>query len=265
MLLWSRRARALVLGAFGAVVLIVFALPLATVVAAGLAGWWTGPLPSGLSIARFGTALSGQDLASLSVSLQTAFVAGACALVVGTWAALAAREAPGWLRRLTDAVFHLPIAVPSVAIGLGLLIAFNERPLLLGGTRWIVIVAHAVLVLAFAFSAVSAALDRLDPAYRQAAESLGAGPARVLARITLPLLLPALGAAAGLAVALSMGELGATVMVYPATWKTLPVTIFGLTDRGQVFQAAASTTVLLIVTLLALIVLGRIRGRAALR
>jgi 2-aminoethylphosphonate transport system permease protein len=98
-----------------------------------------------------------------------------------------------------------------------------------------------------------------------AAESLGAGSVRVLLKITLPLLMPALGAAAGLAVALSMGELGATVMVYPATWKTLPVTIFALTDRGQAFQAAACTTILLLVTLLALVLLGRIRGRAALR
>lgn len=199
------------------------------------------------------------------MSLQTAFIGGGLALVLGTWAALAAREAPMWLRRITDAVFHLPIAVPSVAIGLGLLIAFNSKPLLLGGTKWLVIIAHAVLVLAFAFSAVSAALDRLDPAYRDAAESLGAGPARVLTQVTLPLLLPALGAAAGLAVALSMGELGATVMVYPATWKTLPVSIFGLTDRGQVFLAAADTTLLLLVTLLALLLLGRIRGKAALR
>ena len=265
MLLWSSRGRTAALVVFAVVVLVVFIAPLATVVAAGLAGSWTGALPSDLGLARFGTALSGQDLASLSVSLQTAFVGGAVALILGTWAALAAGDAPGWLRRLTDAVFHLPIAVPSVAIGLGLLIAFNERPLLLGGTRWIVILAHTVLVLAFAFSAVSAALERLDPAYRRAAESLGASPARVLTRVTLPLLLPALGAAAGLAVALSMGELGATVMVYPATWKTLPVTIFGLTDRGQVFQAAAGTTVLLAVTLLALIALGRIRGRAVLR
>lgn len=265
MLLWSPRSRTLALTVFAAVVLVVFVLPLGTVVAAGLAGSWTGPLPSDLGFARFGAALSGQDLASLSVSLQTALIGAAIALVLGTWAALAAREAPEWLRRLTDAVFHLPIAVPSVAIGLGLLIAFNSRPLLLGGTRWIVILAHTVLVLAFAFSAVSAALDRLDPAYRQAAESLGASPLRVLLRITLPLLMPALGAAAGLAVALSMGELGATVMVYPATWKSLPVTIFGLTDRGQVFQAAASTTLLLAVTLVALILLGRIRGRAALR
>jgi 2-aminoethylphosphonate transport system permease protein len=265
MLLWNRRSRTTLLTVFGLVVLLVFVAPLATVVLAGLAGSWNHALPSDLGFGHVGDALSGENLASLSVSLQTALVAGGLALFLGAWAAIAARVAPGWLRRLTDAVFHLPIAVPSVAIGLGLLIAFNSRPMLLGGTRWIVILAHAVLVLAFVFSAVSAALDRLDPAYRQAAESLGAGPVRVFLRITLPLLTPALGAAAGLAVALSMGELGATVMVYPATWKTLPVTIFGLTDRGQVFPAAACTTVLLLVTLLALLVLGRIRSRAAVR
>ncbi|MCM6773992.1 ABC transporter permease subunit [Nocardia sp. CDC159] len=262
MLVWTRAGRALVLGAFALVVLIVFAAPIATVVAAALAGRWTGPLPSDLGFANFGHVLSGADAASLAVSLQTALLAGAAALVLGTWAALAAREAPGWWRRITDAVFHLPVAVPSVAIGLGVLIAFNERPLLLGGTKWIVIVAHSVLVLAYACSTVSAALDRLDPAYRQVAESLGAGPVRVLLRITLPLLLPALGAAAGLAIALSMGELGATVIVYPATWKTLPITIFAATDRGEVFDAAAGTTLLAAVTLIALLILGRLRGRA---
>lgn len=180
----------------------------ATVVAAALAGSWTGPLPSDLGLTNFRRALSGQESASLSVSLQTALLAGGFALVLGTW------EAPGWWRKSTDVVFHLPVAVPSVAIGLGVLIAFNERPLLLGGSKWIVIVAHSVLVLAYAFSTVTAALDRLDPAYRQVAESLGAGSIRVLVQVTLPLLLPALSAAAGLAIALSMGELGATIMVY---------------------------------------------------
>ncbi|MFG1795405.1 ABC transporter permease [Nocardia sp. NPDC049149] len=265
MLVWTRRGKAVVLAVFALVVLVVFVAPFATVGAAAFAGHWTGALPSDLGFANLGRALSGEQAASLSVSLQTALLAGAISLVLGTWAALAAREAPRWWRRCTDAVFHLPVAVPSVAIGLGVLIAFNERPLLLGGTKWIVILAHSVLVLAYAFSAVAAALDRIDPAYRQAAESLGAGPVRVLCQVTLPLLLPALGAAAGLAVALSMGELGATIMVYPATWKTLPVSIFTQTDRGEVFDAAATTTVLVLVTLTALILLGRLRGRAALR
>ncbi|CAM3227047.1 2-aminoethylphosphonate transport system permease protein [Williamsia muralis] len=265
MLLWTSRSKAIVWTVFAIVVLTVFAAPIATVVLAALAGSWTGPLPSDLGTTHFDQAMSGDELASLSVSLQTAVISGAIALLLGAWAAIAARRTPTWLRRMTDAVFHLPIAIPSVVVGLGTLIAFNAGPVPLGGTKWIVIVAHTVLVLAFAFSAVSAALERLDPAYEQAAESLGAGPVRVLTRITLPLLLPALGAAAGLAIALSMGELGATVMVYPATWKTLPVTIFGLSDRGQVFSAAACTTVLLVVTLVALLALGRIRGRVVAR
>src|ERR1700759_700770 len=186
MLLWSKRSRLAVLIGFAVVVLVVFIAPLATVVVAGLAGSWTESLASNLGFGHFEDAVTGENLASLSVSLQTAFIAGAIALVLGTWASLAARETPQWLSRVIDAVFHLPIAVPPLAIGLGLLIAFKSKPLLLGGTRWIVILAHAVLVLAFAFSAVSASLDRLDPAYRQAAESLGASPVRVLFRVTLP-------------------------------------------------------------------------------
>ena len=261
MLLWTKRSRIILWAVFVAAVTVIFLAPIATVVLAGFAGAWTGPLPSQLGLERFGKALGGDNLASLAVSLQTALIASAFALVLGTWAALSVREVPPWFRRAMDVVFHLPIAIPSVAIGLGLLIAFNERPFLLGGTKWIVILAHTALVLAFVFSSVAAALERLDPAYRQVAESLGAGPGRVLAKVTLPLLMPSLSAAAGLAIALSMGELGATVMVYPATWRTLPVTIFGLSDRGQVFSAAASTTLLLLVTLLALLVVGRIRGK----
>ena len=46
-----------------------------------------------------------------------------------------------------------------------------------------------------------------------------------------------------------MGELGATSMVYPPGWTTLPVAIFSLTDRGDVFTGSALTTLLIVVTL----------------
>ena len=59
--------------------------------------------------------------------------------------------------------------------------------------------------------------------------------------MTLPLIAPYLIAAFSLSFALSMGELGATVMVYPPGWVTLPVGIFALTDRGEIFGGAALT------------------------
>lgn len=159
----------------------------------------------------------------------------------------------------------LPVAVPSVVVGLAVLVAFSKPPMLLNGTRWIVILAHTVLVTAFAYQSVSAATVRLDPMYEQAAASLGARPSYVLWRIKLPLLLPSLTAAAGLCFALSMGELSATMMLYPPDWTPLPVQIFAATDRGSLFTGAAVAVVLMGTTLLVLLAVSRIRTKASYR
>ncbi|HCA86080.1 MAG TPA: ABC transporter permease [Streptomyces sp.] len=201
----------------------------------------------------------------MTTSLATAAGASVTALVVGTWAALAAASLRRPGRRIVDALFMLPVAVPSVVVGLAVLVAFSTPPMLLNGTRWIVILAHTVLVTAFAYQSVSAAITRLDPAYEQAAAGLGARPAYVLWRVKLPLLLPSLGAAAGLCFALSMGELSATMMLYPPDWMPLPVRIFTATDRGSLFAGSALAVVLMATTLLVLFAVSRIRTRASYR
>jgi len=261
-LVWSRGGRIAFWAVFAVIFLVLIVAPLAVIVLASLAGKWDGVLPSHLTFGNLHRALSSDNSASLTTSLQTALIAGIGAVAVGSWAAISAARLPILLRRTVDGFFHLPVAVPSVVVGLGLLVAFSKHPLVLNGTKWIVILAQAMLVLAFAYSTVSAGLARLDPAYAEVAASLGARPGRVLWRIRLPLLLPSIAAAASLSMALCMGEVGATIMVYPASWRTLPVSIFGLADRGNAFLAAADTVVLLITTLIALLVIGRLRGRA---
>ncbi len=135
----------------------------------------------------------------------------------------------------------------------------------MNGTTAIVLIAHFVLISAFTYGSVSAGLARLSPDYEQVAESLGARPSYKLRRVTLPLLAPYLIAAFSLSFALSMGELGATVMVYPPGWVTLPVGIFALTDRGAIFDGAALTMLLVLGTLIVLVLLSRISERAAAR
>ena len=259
MLVWSRTRRRSVVAVSVAVLIVVLVAPLVVVILASVAGTWNSVLPSALTLAHLREALEADNLASLTTSIQTALLAGLVAVAVGTWAALSASRLPRRLRSVADAVFHLPVAVPSVVIGLGMLVAFSRPPILLNGTKWIVIAAQTVLVLSFAYSAVSAALLRLDPQVLNLAASLGARPSRVLLRVTLPMLLPAITAATALAVALSMGELGATIMIYPPNWRTLPVSIFSLADRGDTFLASADTLVLLITTFLLLSLIGRIR------
>ncbi|OAR25965.1 ABC transporter permease [Streptomyces sp. ERV7] len=265
MLVHSRGGRWATWTVFFVLFLPLFALPLLVVVAASFATNWSGALPSGFTTGHYDAATTGDSLQALTTSLVTALTASVLALTVGAWAALAAASLGRRGKRAMDALFVLPVAVPSVVVGLAVLVAFSKPPFLLNGTRWIVILAHTVLVTAFAYQSVSAAILRLDPMYEQAAASLGARPSYVLWRVRLPLLLPSLNAAAGLCFALSMGELSATMMLYPPDWTPLPVQIFAATDRGSLFTGAAVAVVLMGTTLLVLLAVSRIRTKASFR
>lgn len=265
MLVHSKAGRWASWGLFGFLFLPLFALPLLVVVAASFATHWSGAFPSGPTTRNYASAVQGESLQALTTSLVTALIASLLALTVGTWAALAASGLGRRGKRSLDALFMLPVAVPSVVVGLAVLVAFSRPPLLLNGTGSIVILAHAILVTAFAYQSVSAAIVRLDPAYEQAAASLGARPSYVLWRVKLPLLLPSLTAAAGLCFALSMGELSATMMLYPPDWTPLPVRIFTATDRGSLFGGSAIAVVLMAATLLVLLAVSRVRTKASYR
>lgn len=83
--------------------------------------------------------------------------------------------------------------------------------------------------------------------------------------VRLPLLLPSLTAAAGLCFALSMGELSATMMLYPPDWTPLPVQIYAASDRGALFTGSALAVVLMTTTVLVLFAVSRIRTKASYR
>ncbi|MDT9689229.1 ABC transporter permease subunit [Streptomyces sp. P9(2023)] len=265
MLVHSRTGRWTTWTLFAVLFVPLFALPLLVILAASFSTNWSGAFPSGPTAEHYTAAVRGESLQALTTSLVTAVTASVLALTIGTWAALVANSLKKNGRRFLDALFMLPVAVPSVVVGLAVLVAFSQPPVLLNGTRWIVILAHTVLVTAFAYQSVSAAILRLDPMYEQAAASLGARPAYVLLRVKLPLLLPSLNAAAGLCFALSMGELSATMMLYPPDWLPLPVLIFTATDRGSLFTGSALAVVLMATTLIVLLAVSRIRTKASYR
>ncbi|MER5882788.1 ABC transporter permease subunit [Streptomyces sp. NPDC001941] len=265
MLVHSRRGRWGAWALFLVLFAPLFALPLLVIVTASFSTHWSGAFPSGPTTEHYAAAVRGESLRALTTSLVTAVTASALALLIGTWAALSAAALRKRGRRVMDALFVLPVAVPSVVVGLAVLVAFSQPPVLLNGTRWIVVLAHTVLVTAFAYQSVSAAVVRLDPVYEQAAASLGARPWYVLWRVRLPLLLPSLNAAAGLCFALSMGELSATMMLYPPDWTPLPVLIFTATDRGSLFTGSALAVVLMAATLVVLLAVSRVRTRATYR
>ncbi|EPH0090893.1 ABC transporter permease subunit [Pluralibacter gergoviae] len=263
MLIWSRKAHA-VLGGL-AIVLgsLFFLLPLAVILLSGLTKQWSGTLPTGFTLIHIVNAFRGAAWDALFASLVVGFCASLLALLCGVWAALALRGATARAQKALGLLFYLPSAIPSVSVGLGVLVAFSQGPLQMNGTFAIVLVVHFILISAFTFSSVATGLGRISPDIENVASSLGASPGFRLWHVTLPMLMPWLLAALALSLSLSMGELGATIMIYPPGWTTLPVAIFSLTDRGNIADGSAMTLVLVALTLLLMIALEKMAGRLA--
>jgi 2-aminoethylphosphonate transport system permease protein len=77
----------------------------------------------------------------------------------------------------------------------------------------------------------------------------------VLRRVVLPQLVPAIRASLALGFALSLGELGATLTVYPPGFATVPIVVVGQVERGYYLPASALSLILLLVSLAALLLI----------
>ena len=188
--------------------------------------------------------LSADELAIILLSLKVAAASVVFSLPFAIAAALvlARGNFPG--KAVLDAIVHLPLVLPPVVIGYFLLIGFGRQGLLgqwfeevLGLTfafRWTgAALAAGIMGFPLMVRAIRLALEAIDPRLEAAARTLGAGRARVLASVTLPLALPGLVAGAALAFARSLGEFGATITFVsniPGETQTLPLAIYNLTQ-----------------------------------
>jgi 2-aminoethylphosphonate transport system permease protein len=238
----------------------LFVLPVIVVALSSVASHWSGTiLPDGFS-ARWFARLGASEFDALATSLTTGFAVAVLGTALGLWLALAleGRDRRG-LGALVDAVAMAGSGVPSVVLGLAVLIAYHKRPVDLSGSAAIVILVQLALVLPFCYRCAAAALRPELTTLREAAASLGAPPRMVFSRVVLPQLLPAVRASLALGFALSLGELGATLTVYPPGFATVPIVVVGQVNRGYYLPASALSFILLAVSLAALFV---IAGRA---
>lgn len=164
---------------------------------------------------------------------------------------LARRDWPG--KSLVETLVALPLVIPPVATGLVLLKLLGRRGPL-GG--WLestfgweivftwrgVVIATAVMSFPLLVRTARVAFEGVSPRLEQVARTLGAGPWRVFATITLPLAARGLIAGAVLAFARALGEFGATIMVagfIPGQTATLALSIYHLVQLGRDGEALA--------------------------
>lgn len=231
----------------------LFVLPVVVVALSSVASHWSGTiLPDGFST-RWFERLGSSDFDAVVASLEVGFGVAVSGTALGLWLALAleGRTRRG-LGALLDTIAMMPNGVPSVVLGLGVLIAYHKAPLDLSSSPAIVVLVQLALVLPFSYRCAAAALRPELTTLREAAASLGAPPAMVLRRVVLPQLVPAIRASLALGFALSLGELGATLTVYPPGFATVPIVVVGQVERGYYLPASALALILLLASLAAL-------------
>jgi len=174
----------------------------------------------------------------LSLKVSAAAIGLSLPLAFGIALLLARGRFPGKI--LLDALVHLPLVVPPVVTGWLLLLAFGANgPVgrLLESTlgltfmfRWTgAALASAAMALPLMVRAIRLSLEGIDRRLEAAARTLGAGPWRTFAAVTLPLAMPGVLAGAVLGFARSLGEFGATITFVsniPDETRTLPLAIY---------------------------------------
>jgi thiamine transport system permease protein len=212
------------------------------------------PGAAGPSLAGWRAAFAPSDLLGVITaweaawnSLRFAAASGAVATLVGAGFAYAVVRA-GW--RALDRASLLPLATSAVTLGLGLLLAFPG----LAGTFWGLALAHALIGTPFVARSLLPSLRGIPASRSAAAAVAGAGPWRRALRVDLPALGPGLVAGAGFAVAVSLGEFGAALVLTRPELATLPVAIYQRLGRpGAENYAAALVLALLLMVLTGLI------------
>ena len=237
--------------------------PIVLIVMGSFGEKWFGTLfPTGFTLSWYADLFSKRMyVRAMGMSLLVASLAVVINAFVGVLSVYAVSVLRvRWLRRAFDFVILLPIAIPPVVMGLGLVQAFNWTSFSLVGTWQLLLGAHLVYTLPFMLRPLMANMEMLDwNTLEEAGISLGASPLFLATRVLVPNLLPGLFSGAIMTFAMSLGEFQLAVMVTGSTSQTYPVVLYQAFYVSTGFACAATTLLILfgILSLGAVISLGR--------
>jgi thiamine transport system permease protein len=200
-----------------------------------LSAWRAVLMPGNARNAAIGI----DPLHSLMTSIRIAAIAAAIAVLLSLLVIVAVATT-NRLGRIAGAVVMVPLGLSAVTVALGILITYDTAPFDWRASRLIVPLGHAVISLPFVVRPAIAALRSVNAQTVDTALILGARPQR--ARLTAygPAVTPVLLTGAGLAMAISLGEFGATSLLSRSGNETLPIVIDRMLARtGGDFRARA--------------------------
>lgn len=196
-------------------------------------------------------------------SLLVGLVATVAATTLGTMIAIALVRYRFKFRSSISLLLFLPMATPEVVLGAGLAAEFLTAGVQKGIVT--IMIAHTMFCISFVVVTVKARVASLDPAFEEAGRDLYGSPMQVFWRITFPLLLPGIVAAALLSFALSFDDFIITSF-NSGSATTFPKFVYTAATRGIPAEAnvvASAVFLLAIVLVVAQQVTSALRAKRA--
>lgn len=213
--------------------------------------------PPGFSLRWFAALLATpQILDAARTSAVLAVIVTLVAVLAGFPAALAV--ARGWAPRWIEAALSLPLLLPTLVIGLGLLMVL--QPLGLLATWPGLALGHLIVVLPFVVRLLVTAFSAMPADLEDAAATLGARPLPAFLLVTLPLAAPGAVAAATLSFLLSFDETVISLFLVGPRLTTLPVALFHYAESRSDPLLAALAVALIGLTLAIVLAVDRLVG-----
>ncbi len=195
---------------------------------------------------------AGERLSGLWPALRGSVTAAALATVLTLVAALPGAwltvRRPGHRARLLGRLSWTGQALPPLVVALALVFASTRLLPALYQTLPLLLLAYVILFLPEAGSSLQTALRQIHPALGEAARTLGRRPTAVFRTVTLPLARPGLAAAAALVFLTCLRELPATLILSPAGFSTLSISIWSAVSEAYFARAALPALVLVAVS-----------------
>lgn len=158
-------------------------------------------------------------------------------------------------KNLMEFTSMLSFALPGTVVGIGYILAFNTKPLLLTGTLTILVANFVFRYVPVGIQNGIAALHQIDPGIEEAATDLGANSQTVFRRITLPLISPAFFSGLVFAFVRAMTAISAAIFLVSADWNLMTVQILAQVSSGRLGAAAAFSLILVGIILIAILII----------
>ena len=162
------------------------------------------------------------------------------------------------LNNTIDTISMLPYIMPGAVVGLGLLLAFDTKPLALTGTFAIMVISFVIRRLPYTIRSATATLMQISLSIEEAAISLGASKLKTFLKITVPMMANGILSGAILSWVAIVTEMSSSIILYSNKSITLTMSTYLAILRGNDGMAAAFATILTVVTAVSLLLYLRI-------